>query len=164
MQPEEEKLSAATKRKLQKLHRACGHSPKVLTMLRLAKQPAAEIKYFKKIREQCPECQSFDWKFVTPKAGTVQLSLFPRDVAAVDIKYLKDANNETIRCYHILDLCSRHSFGVLVRDTKAERDGLLQDQYLAKSLADWADGPLEPSILIGFPIMIPFMSFSIIIP
>ena len=39
----------------------------------------------------------------------------------------------------------------------------LFDRYLAKSFADCADGPLEPSILMGFPIMIPLMLFSTII-
>ena len=37
----------------------------------------------------------------------------------------------------------------------------LFDIYLAKSLADWADGPLEPSILIGFPIGFRWMSLQI---
>ena len=37
------------------------------------------------------------------------------------------------------------------------------DIFFAKSIADCADFPEEPSILIGFPMMIPLMLFSSII-
>ena len=40
---------------------------------------------------------------------------------------------------------------------------ILFDRYLAKSFADCAEEPFEPSMLIGFPTMIPFILFSIII-
>ena len=40
---------------------------------------------------------------------------------------------------------------------------ILIDRYFTKSFADCAEGPLEPSILIGFPTTIPFILFSAII-
>ncbi len=134
-------VDRTTARRLQKLHRALGHSPSIIKVLEETGEPPGNIEYMKQLRAVCPSCIRYNnCRKIKPKVGLAQYAQAPCEKWAIDIFYIGQT-----RFVHLMDLFLR--FHVIQHC--ATGDDVAMVKVLKKALLYMGDSPDELLVDLG---------------
>eukprot|EP00971_Amphidinium_carterae_P180021 3570829-Amphidinium_carterae.1 len=133
------------KQEVRRAHCELGHCDRqtLMRLCRLAGKSASHLEYARWL--QCPACLRRQ-RPLRPPRGASQLkpSSF-NSVVGLDLKQIKDAANETHNIMHVLDLATRFSICVRIKD----RSAMTTARKFWNCWIAWAGAPLAVMVDLG---------------